>query len=476
MSTPTQPENAKPSVAEEPPKTKESKEPSLRQISRKEFEMNWSLFLLQESKPLRDLKAKNEKKSLLAQSYLEYKTLLESKLNTQLTINQELQKKVHDQSALMKSMQTQIDGFQTQKRNFEEQAALYNDLVKTAERQASVQKKLIDTQREKLEEFELCGLADPERLDAMVGKLMDEKVALVAHTFNDREQKSKDLAKELNGVEKTVRDLERSAKIMGRREQELTEKLALKDKRLEELESGIRAQARDVKLREDAVKERELKIKEQQRRSAAPIELTKEASKELKTVKAQWEKQLREAEQKIERLEQLKELSEKHEILQLDYDAAVSDKQSINNESEEQLMKKLRLLEEDRDHFKHLYEANRSSEKSIQHRISQAVRISESKQNTIFNTWKAKQKEAILDADRKLAAAEAKAEAAEKRASSIDFAREARVSDILDRMDESIKELSRVKMSLLDENMEKDAEIELLKGRLSALALREENE
>ena len=136
-------------------------------------------------------------------------------------------------------------------------------------------------------------------------------------------------------------------------------------------------------------------------------------------------------------------------------------------------MKKLRLLEEDRDHFKRLYEANRSSEKSIQHRISQAVRIAEARQDATFSAWKAKQKEVILEADWKLAVADAKAEAAEKRASNIDFAREARVSEILDRMDESIRELSRVKMSLLDENMDKDAEIELLKGRLSALALRE---
>lgn len=100
--------------------------------------MNWSLFLLQEAKPHEDLKATNEKTSLLAKSYLEEKTLLESKLNTQLMINQELQKTVDDQSALITSMQIQIDGFETQRRNFKEQAALYDDLMETAERQASV--------------------------------------------------------------------------------------------------------------------------------------------------------------------------------------------------------------------------------------------------------------------------------------------------------------------------------------------------
>lgn len=264
---------------------------------------------------------------------------------------------------------------------------------------------------------------------------------------------------------------------MGRREQELTEKVALKAKRLEEVESGIRAQIRDVKLREDAVKERELKIKEQQRRVAAHTELTKEASKELKTAKAHREKQLREAEQKTDCLEQqLKDSTDKYDILQLDYDAAISDRQNVDIESDKPVMEKLRMLEEDRDHFKRLYEANRSSEKSIQHRIPQAVRIAETRQIATFNAWKAKQKEVILDADRKLAAAEAKTEAAEKRASNIGFAREARVSEIFDKMDESIKELSRAKMSLLDATMNKDAEIELLKERLSSLVLWKEKE
>ena len=51
------------------------------------------------------------------------------------------------------------------------------------------------------------------------------------------------------------------------------------------------------------------------------------------------------------------------------------------------------------------------------------------------------------------------------------FACEARFSEIFDKMDESIKELSRAKMSLLDATMDKDAEIELLKERLSSLVL-----
>jgi ferredoxin len=51
------------------------------------------------------------------------------------------------------------------------------------------------------------------------------------------------------------------------------------------------------------------------------------------------------------------------------------------------------------------------------------------------------------------------------------FACEARSSEIFDKMDESIKELSKAKMSPLDATMDKDAEIELLKERLSSLVL-----
>jgi hypothetical protein len=458
MSAPIQPENAKPSVAEEPLKPTESKQLSLRQISQKDFEINWSLFLLQEAKPLKNLKAANEKMSLLAKSHLEEKTLLESQLNTQLTINQELQKKVDDQAALVKSLQTQIYGLETQRRNSAHHLALYDDVVKKAERKATAQQELIETQRGTIEELKVCGLGDRKSLDAMVGKLMEEKATLYMQPFIDREEKIKDLAKELDDAEKMIRDLERSERNMGRRGQELTEKLAFKDKRLEEMESGIRAQIRDVKLREDAVKERELKINEQQRRVAVPTESTKEASKELKTAKAQWEKQLRDAEQKFDGLEQqLQDLTEKYHILQLDYDAVVADRQNVDNESDNLVIEKLHKLEEDRDHFRSLYEAHRSNEKIIQHRISQAVRIAEARQDAIFNSWKAKQKEVILDADRKLAAAEAKAKVAEKRASNMGFAREARVSEILDRMDESIKELSRAKLDLLDVTMDKHA-------------------
>lgn len=62
-------------------------------------------------------------------------------------------------------------------------------------------------------------------------------------------------------------------------------------------------------------------------------------------------------------------------------------------------------------------------------------------------------------------------QAAEKWAGNMGFACEARFSEIFDEMDESIKELSRAKMSLLDVTMDKDAEIELLKERLSSLVL-----
>lgn len=83
-----------------------------------------------------------------------------------------------------------------------------------------------------------------------------------------------------------------------------------------------------------------------------------EEAKELKSAKAQWEKQLREAEQNIVRLEQqLKGLTEKYDILQLDYDSAVADRQNVDDDSDSQLMKKRHMLEEERDHFKSLYKA-----------------------------------------------------------------------------------------------------------------------
>lgn len=65
------------------------------------------------------------------------------------------------------------------------------------------------------------------------------------------------------------------------------------------------------------------------------------------------------SERNIVRLEQqLKGLTEKYDILPLDYDSAVADRQNVDDDSDSQLMRKRHMLEEERDHFKSLYEAS----------------------------------------------------------------------------------------------------------------------
>jgi septum formation inhibitor MinC len=71
-------------------------------------------------------------------------------------------------------------------------------------------------------------------------------------------------------------------------------------KEIAELEAGIRSREVDVKLREEAVKVKEQELKAQSRRTTTE---GKESGKEMKLAKAQWEKQLEAAEDKVTGLE-----------------------------------------------------------------------------------------------------------------------------------------------------------------------------
>jgi chromosome segregation ATPase len=273
-------------------------------------------------------------------------------------------------------------------------------------------------------------------------------------------------------VVKAHKDLE---KVLNKRDVkvgELNKKITSLNKRLEEMESGVRCRERDVKLREDAVKTREQELKSQPRKAK---ELTNDSGKELKAARAQ----IREAEGKIVDLEKkLKSAADDHNILKLDYDASLSELEALkandanaDPKHSQKTREQFRKLKEDRDKFKGLYEANRSSEKTMQDRITKAVRTAEAKQNATFEAWKARTQQVAQETVQKLEITEAKAEAAEQLASETRVAAEARISEVLKDTDERIKDLSRAKLGLAAENSDKDTEIEQLKQQLAALSL-----
>ncbi len=69
-----------------------------------------------------------------------------------------------------------------------------------------------------------------------------------------------------------------------------------------------------------------------------------------------------------------------------------------------------------------------------------------------------------------LLAAEARAEVANKCASDVGVIIESRISDLFNERHDRIKELSRAKLSLADEILDNNAEIERLKQKLAALS------
>ena len=200
------------------------------------------------------------------------------------------------------------------------------------------------------------------------------------------------------------------------------------------------------------MKVKEQELKSQARRTAN--EPTKESAKELKAAKAQWDKELKEAREKAVGLEeQLKSLTENHDILKLDYDAAISELEDLKAKSTEQkkeeIKEKFRKLKEDRDKYKGLHEANRSNGKIIEDKIAKAVRIAEANQNAGFEAWKAKEAEVIRDMDERLLA----------------------LDEGLRSSDERIQDLSRAKVGLLEENGAQKVEITRLEKAIAELSL-----
>lgn len=92
-------------------------------------------------------------------------------------------------------------------------------------------------------------------------------------------------------------------------------------------------------------------------------------------------------------------------------------------------------------------------------KIAKAVRIAEAKKNTEFEAWKERTVEVIRETDQKLVAAEEKAKAAEKHSTSKEVEVEVGIDEVLEARDEAIRELSRAKLSLQEENAAKDGGI-----------------
>jgi chromosome segregation ATPase len=150
-------------------------------------------------------------------------------------------------------------------------------------------------------------------------------------------------------------------------------------KELAELEAGIRPREVDVKVREDAVKVKEEELKAQSRRTTNE---GKESGKELKLAKAQWEKQLKLAEDKVARLEgEPKSANDKYNILKLDYDGVLSELDTLKIKLDDQkpsdkVKNAFLKIKEERDRFKGLYEAARTDEPIIKE-----------KSRTLFGLW-----------------------------------------------------------------------------------------
>jgi hypothetical protein len=244
------------------------------------------------------------------------------------------------------------------------------------------------------------------------------------------------------------------------------------------LEARIRPREVDVKLREDAVKVKEQELKAQSRRTTNE---GKEAGKELKLAKAQWEKQLKAAEDKVAALEgELKSANDKYDVLKLDYDAVLSEleilKRKVAEEKPSDKVKEaFRKIKEERDQFKGLYEAARIDEPIIKDRTQKAVRLMEAKKDAEIGATKWALGERIRKLDEKLLAAETRAEVAEKRA--IDVLDTAGVTNVLIARNERIialyeekhkleNEKARFMKEILDkmkELSEKNAELESTK-------------
>lgn len=223
-------------------------------------------------------------------------------------------------------------------------------------------------------------------------------------------------------------------------------------KDIAELEASIRPREVDVKLREDAVKVKEQEFKAQSRRTTNE---GKEAGKELKVAKAQWEKQLKAAEDKVAGLGgELKSANEKYDVLKLDYDAVVSELETLKTEvagqkPNDKVKEAFRKIKEERDQFKGLYEAARTDEPIIKDRIMNAVRLMEAKKDAEIDGTRYALGEKIQKLDEKILAAEARAAMAEKRV--IDVLDVAGVTNVLIARNEKMIALYEEKLKLQNE-------------------------
>lgn len=250
----------------------------------------------------------------------------------------------------------------------------------------------------------------------------------------------------------------------------------------QELEAGMRSREVDVKLREDAVKVKEQELKAQSRRTTNE---GKEAGKELKLAKAQWEKQLKAEEDKVAGLEgELKSANDKYDILKLDYDAVLSELDTLKTKVAEQkpsdkVKEAFRKIKEERDQFKGLYEAARTDEPIINDRIQNAVRLMEAKKDAELAATRWALGERVRSLDKKLDVAEARAEVAEKRA--IDVLDAAGVTSVLIERNEKLIELYEEKHKLENDKARFMSEIlgkmkELSEMRAELESTKEENE
>jgi chromosome segregation ATPase len=422
--------------------------------------------LSQVQKEYLDLLEQKGMNDFIGQRYFEEKILLQEKLTSQLAIEGDLKKEIEVCQSKIKDQEQKIAKFEQFKALADENLELHQIQRQVDHDTAASLRAIIERHEGDITAFE-GRFGGAENIRDMLERLHWQE-----HTIDKKDKTIKGLEKSVVDSEKKGRDLQKTIKNMSRKEGEMNEKLKTKDKRLEEVESGVRSRERDVKLREEAVKEREQKLREQPRRPVATELSSKRSSKELKTMKVQWEKDLKEAQDKAGGLEkQLKSVTEKYKILKLDYDAAIIDVQDLKIKSTEHnpdhgVKEKLRKLEEDRDKFKGLFEANRSNERIIEDRIKKAVREANFQRTLEFDTWKTKAKQAIQEADQRLLAAEARAEGAQKQAKQ--FTVEAGIGRMLDTGDETILELSRAKLGLLEENRSKDEEISAKSAELES--------
>lgn len=280
-------------------------------------------------------------------------------------------------------------------------------------------------------------------------------------TSSSAEKCAQDKLKEEKKVLRTIKN--QDSKII-----ELNEKIALKDRALEEVESGIRARELDAKLREEAVKEKERKLNSQPLR--VPQESHKSAAKQSKAANGVWKSQLEVAQGKAIDLEnQLQRMTAAKSVLELDYNATVAELEALKIKQTEDTSDDTELakLKEDRDKFRGLYEANRTNDQIVGDKVKKAVREAKANFQAEFEAWKARALEIIRATDEKYLDAEGIIRVAENMTKEV-LAR-AGSAPRVDAQDELMLEKGQVLTDLLEENKAKDEEIAVKDAEIARL-------